>query len=169
MVNVSSILIFLIIIFFIITISFLITEPSYKLAYFLLVGLGFLCILNIYLTIFYYIRLRNDEGIAGPVGPKGVRGPPGEPGKCTFSESCGIENSKEKIIDVASKMYQIKKECLNNPNNDNCDNEDIVSQAIQINKQINILEDMANKTTMAEKDFLEKLEICLDNPEICNF
>jgi hypothetical protein len=169
MVEVSSILIFLVIVFFIITISFFITEPTYKLAYFLLVGLGFLCILNIYLSIFYYIKLRNDEGIPGPVGPKGVRGPAGEPGKCTYSESCGIEKPREKIVEVASKMYEIKKECLNNPTTNNCDNEDALSQAIQISKQINILEDMAKTTTMAEKDFLEKLEICLDNPEVCRF
>ena len=148
-------------------ISFFIVETSYKLAYFLLVGLGFLCLLNIYLTVYYYIKLRNDEGVAGPMGEKGPKGPKGEPGKCTFSTTCGIENPREKIITVASEMYDISAKCLDKPVVTNCDNEDVVAQAVKINKQISILEDMANKTTMAESDFMNKLQMCLSDPSVC--
>ena len=153
MAETSSILIVLILISIIVTVSFFITEPSYKLAYFIIVGLGFLCLLNIYLTVFYYIKIRNTEGSPGPMGPKGNRGPKGEPGKCSFSETCGIANPRTKIVDTASKMYDIPAKCINTPNLRNCDNEDIVAQAVAIAKQVNVLEDMAAKSTMAEKDF----------------
>ena len=167
MVDTSSILIVLLIISVIVTISFFITEPSYKLAYFMIIGLGFLCLLNIYLTVFYYIKIRNTEGTAGPMGPKGNRGPKGEPGKCSFSETCGIPNPRVKIINTASAMYDIPTKCINQPNLVNCDNEDIVAQAVAIAKQVNVLEDMAAKSTMAEQDFMDKLQICLSDPSAC--
>ena len=163
----STILILLIILVIIISISFFIDEPSYKLAYFLIVGLGFLCILNIYLTIFYYIKLRNTEGTRGAMGPKGYKGPRGESGKCTFSAKCGIDNPRDKILTVATNLYNIPKTCLNKPNINNCDNEDTLAQAITIEKQINLLENMAEKTMMAETDFIDKLEICLSDPNAC--
>lgn len=56
----TTVLSVLLVLVIVISISFFIEEPSYKLAYFMLVGLGFLCFLNIYLTVFYYIKLRND-------------------------------------------------------------------------------------------------------------
>lgn len=167
MVDTSSILIVLILISVIVTISFFIQEPSYKLAYFMIIGLAFLCLLNIYLTVAYYIKIRNSDGTPGPMGPKGNRGPRGEPGKCSFSETCGITNPRAKILDTASKMYDIPNKCIDTPNLKNCDNEDIVAQAISINKQVNLLEDMAAKTSMAEQDFLDKLQICLSDPKAC--
>lgn len=168
MVDTSSILIVLLIISVIVTISFFITEPSYKLAYFMIVGLGFLCLLNIYLTIFYYIKIRNTEGTPGPMGPKGNRGPKGEPGKCSFSQTCGISNPRDKIVQAASDMYGIPTKCINSPNIANCDNEDAVAQAVSIAKQVNVLEDMAAKTTMAEQDFMDKLQICLADSTACS-
>jgi len=168
MAETSNILIILILIIIVITISFFITEPSYKLAYFMIVGLAFLCLLNIYLTVFYYIKIRNTEGTPGPMGPKGNRGPKGEPGKCSFSETCGIENPRQKILETASKLYEIPSKCIDNPSVLNCDNEDIVAQAISIQKQVNVLEDMASKTTMAEQDFMDKLQICLSDPTACS-
>ena len=167
MADTSSILIVLILISIIVTVSFFITEPSYKLAYFMIVGLGFLCLLNIYLTVFYYIKIRNTDGTPGPMGPKGNRGPKGEPGKCSFSETCGIPNPRVKIINTASAMYDIPTKCINQPNLVNCDNEDIVAQAVAIAKQVNVLEDMAAKSTMAEQDFMDKLQICLSDPSAC--
>ena len=167
MAETSNILIVLILISIVVSISFFISEPSYKLAYFMIVGLAFLCLLNIYLTVFYYIKIRNTEGTPGPMGPKGNRGPKGEPGKCSFSETCGIQNPKQKILDTASKMYDIPVKCIETPNLTNCDNEDIVSQAVSIEKQVKVLEDMASKTTMAEQDFMDKLQICLSDPTAC--
>jgi hypothetical protein len=168
MVETSSILILLVLISIIITVSFFIQEPSYKLAYFMIIGLGFLCLLNIYLTVFYYIKIRNSEGTPGPMGPKGNKGPKGEPGKCSFSQTCGISNPRTKIIDTASKMYDIPTKCIDKPNLATCNNEDVVAQAISIQKQVNILEDMAAKTSMAEQDFMDKLQICLSDPAACS-
>ena len=51
----------------------------------MIVALGTLTYMNIYLTIFYYIKLRNEPGVQGPPGPKGEKGPTGPEGKCVNS------------------------------------------------------------------------------------
>jgi hypothetical protein len=169
MADFSTILLFIIIGLIAISISFFIIEPTYKLAYFMLLGLAFICLLNIYLTIFYYVKIRNSEGTPGPIGKKGPRGPKGEPGNCTFSTTCGITNPKDKILPIASNIYSIPQSCLSDPALSTCnDDPDIVAQAITIAKQINLLEDMALKTTMAESDFIDKLELCLRDPNACS-
>ena len=76
----------------------MIPEVKYKIAYFMIICLLGLSILNIYLSIVYYIKLRNDPGIPGEMGKKGPSGVKGLPGKCSFTESCGIDEPRRKII-----------------------------------------------------------------------
>jgi hypothetical protein len=109
------------------------------------------------------VKLRSSDGPQGAPGVKGKKGPRGDPGKCSFSATCGIDNPRPKIINVASNYYNIPEKCLSQPTTDNCslNNDDdgttTLERALQIEKQINILEDMAHKTSMAEQDFMDKL------------
>ena len=146
----------------------MIPEVKYKIAYFMIICLLGLSVLNIYLSIVYYIKLRNEPGIPGDMGKKGPRGVKGLPGKCSFTESCGVDEPRKKIINVANTMYDISKECLDNPSLENCnDNQDTLEQAMPINTQINMLEKIAYSTTMSEKDFLKKLNVCLQDSNSC--
>ena len=164
----STFLILLIIALILISIGFMIQEVKYKIAYFMVICLLGLSILNIYLSIVYYIKLRNDPGIPGEMGKKGPRGVKGLPGKCSFTETCGIDDPRKKIINVANTMYDISKECLDKPSLENCnDNQDTLEQAIPINTQINMLEKIAYSTTMSEKDFMKKLSVCLQDSNSC--
>ena len=73
-----------------------------------------------------------------------------------------IEEPRDKILNVANTMYDISIRCLDNPTLENCnDNQDTLEQAMPINKQINMLEKIAYSTTMSEKDFMNKLNVCL--------
>ena len=164
----STFLILLIIALILISIGFMIPEVKYKIAYFMIICLLGLSILNIYLSIVYYIKLRNEPGIPGELGKKGPTGVKGDPGKCSFTESCEFEDPRGKILNVANTMYNITTECLDNPTLENCnDNQDTLEQAIPINTQINMLEKIAYSTKMAEKDFMDKLNVCLQDSNSC--
>ena len=69
----STFLIILIFAVIFISIGFMIPETKYKIAYYMILMLLFLSVLNIYLSVVYYIQLRNDPGIPGPQGSKGVK------------------------------------------------------------------------------------------------
>jgi hypothetical protein len=166
--DITTFLIVVVIQAIIISISFTITDFKYRICYYMVVALLSLSVLNIYLSVVYYIQLRNDVGIPGQQGDKGPTGVRGPGGKCSFSAKCGITDPRQKILDVANKMYDIKKECLDKPTLSTCGNQDTLDQAMPINTQINMLEKIAYSTTMAESDFMEKLQVCLQDPNGCS-
>lgn len=164
----STLLIMLIIFVIFFSISFMIQDIKYRVSYYMILALLFLATLNIYLSIVYYIQLRNNPGVPGQVGAKGPLGVKGTPGICSFSEVCGIANPREKILNIANEMYDINSKCLDVPTLSNCDNnQDVLDQARPINTQINMLEQIAFSTTMAEKDFMGKLSVCLQDSNSC--
>jgi hypothetical protein len=165
----STFLIILIIALILISIGFMIPEVKYKIAYFMIVCLLGLSILNVYLSIVYYIQLRNDAGISGQQGSKGPKGSKGAPGKCSYSKQCGISNPRGIVLDIASKMYtDIPLSCLDNPSMEACNNDqNTLEAAMPINNQISMLEKIARSTTMAESDFKAKLNVCLQDSSQC--
>ena len=164
----STFLILLIIALILISIGFMIPEVKYKIAYFMIICLLGLSILNIYLSIVYYIKLRNEPGIPGEMGKKGPTGVKGLPGKCSFTESCEFKDPRGKILNVANTMYNINTNCLANPTLTNCNNnQDTLEKSIPINKQINMLEKIAISTQMTEKEFMEKINVCLQDSNSC--
>jgi hypothetical protein len=166
--NLTSLLIILIVFVIFFSISFMIQDMKYRVSYYMILALLFLASLNIYLSIVYYIQLRNTPGVQGQIGAKGPKGVKGNTGKCSFSEKCGITDARTKILNIANQMYNIDVACLDNPSLDKCKNDqDILDQARPINTQINMLEKIAYSTTMAEKDFMDKLNVCLNDSNSC--
>ena len=166
--DLSTFLILAIIFVILLSIGFLIPDTKYKIAYFMIICLLGLSILNIYLAIVYYIQLRNDPGVPGQQGPKGPKGAKGPPGKCSYAEKCGINNARGLILDVASTMYpEIPRRCLDAPSTSNCENQNTLELAMPINTQINMLEKIAFSSTMSERDFKTKLNVCLQDSNQC--
>jgi len=166
--DLTTLLIILIIFVIFFSVSFMIEDIKYRVSYYMILALLFLASLNIYLSIVYYIQLRNTSGVQGQIGPKGPKGVQGTSGKCSFSEKCGVTDARQKIINIANKMYNIDTNCLDNPSLDTCDNnQDTLDQAIPINTQINMLEQIAYSTTMSEEDFISKLNVCLQDSNSC--
>jgi hypothetical protein len=163
----STFLILLIIVLILISIGFMIPETTYKVAYFMIVCLLGLTILNVYMSIIYYIQLRNDPGVVGSIGNKGPTGVKGLPGKCSFTQTCEIENARDKIVAVANTMYGISKDCIDKPSISSCGDQDTLEQAMPINQQINMLEQIAYSTNMAEADFMTKIQVCLEDSNNC--
>jgi len=162
----TTFLIILIISLIFISVGFMINETKYKIAYFMCVVLFALCILNVYLSVIYYIQLRNTPGVQGKIGQKGPQGSMGTPGQCSFEETCNIKDARTKILNIANTMYDIPIDCLDNPQA-NCKSQEQLEQAIPINAQINMLEKIAYSTTMGETDFLKKLQVCLQDSNSC--
>jgi len=166
--SLASTLIILIIFIIFFGISFMIQDIKYRVCYYMILALLFLASLNIYLSIVYYIQLRNLPGVQGPMGPKGPQGMTGNTGKCSFSEKCGIANPRGTILTSAVKMYKpISRQCLDTPNLGTCGDQDTLDQAVPINAQINMLETLAQNSSMSQRDFEEKLNVCITDPNSC--
>ena len=166
--NITTALVLCMLLLIFISIGFMITETYYRIAYFGVVALLFLSALNIYLSVVYYVQLRNDPGVIGIQGEKGPTGVKGVSGKCSFSEKCGIPNARKIVLDIANTMYDIPKQCLDKPTLDNCNkSQDMLEQAMPINTQIDMLEKIAYSSTMSEADFKNKLNVCLQDSNGC--
>jgi hypothetical protein len=167
--DLSTFLIVTIISVILISIGFMIPEVKYKIAYFMIICLLGLSILNIYLSVVYYIQLRNDTGVAGQQGPKGPKGAKGAPGKCSYAKECGIKDGRKIILDIAEQMYpDIPRGCLDNPSLRTCNNDqNTLEEAMPVHDQIGMLEKIAYSTTMSEDDFKKKLNVCLQDSKQC--
>jgi len=165
--NLTTILIIILIYMSLMIIGSFIEERKLKLAYYLIVALGTLCFINLYLTFTYYVRLRNEAGVSGPQGPKGDFGPLGDSGGCSYATKCGIDDSRPMILDAVNAMYQIDKKCLNNPNLDNCADKEVMDKAYPLNKQIDLLEKIANESSLSREEFKKKINVCLNDPDGC--
>lgn len=165
--DLSTLLIILIVFIIFFSISFFIPETKYRIAYYMILALLFLSGLNIYLSIVYYIQLRNTPGVAGTQGDKGPTGVKGAPGRCSFSETCEIKDARNKILNIANTMYNIPVACLDNPTVSTCGTQDILDEAMPINAQVNMLEKIAFSSHMGEKDFIEKISVCLQDSNSC--
>lgn len=164
----ATVLILLIIFIVFFSLSFLIEEPKYRISYYMILGLLFLAVLNIYLSVAYYVELRNSEGIPGVQGEKGPKGVKGNPGKCSFTETCSITDARNKILGVAANMYKdIPRACIDKPSLTGCGDQDVLDSAKAINAQIDMLEKIAKTTQMSEKDFMERISVCLRDPKSC--
>ena len=103
----NFILILIIIILFVIFYIISPKDPSIKTTYWMVIGLACLSIINIYLSIFYYIKLRSKKGIKGPDGPRGNKGPKGDQGVCDQSKECAIDNDKcvETVLEIRDNYF----------------------------------------------------------------
>lgn len=156
-----SILTLIIILIIFIVINFFIKDTKLKMAYWFIVGLLFLTIMNIYMSIVYYIKLREDPGEPGLRGTKGQKGPQGDIGKCSFSETCGVQKCPEKIYAIAKEYYpDINIECLKD--NSKCSIEEKDS-AVPVSNVIKELINECETTQRGEDEFIRKITPIIAN------
>ena len=154
--NIGTLLLIIFIYIILIIFSLYFDDYRTKIAYWFIVGLGTLTIMNIYLTINYYISLRNEVGIPGPRGPRGDKGPKGDIGKCTLSESCNIQNCDDKIYNIVSNIFpDLTRGCISDPKS--CKDVATKEKAIPINKVVNQLLNECQSTKMPEAEFMRRI------------
>lgn len=144
---------------FLIMFSFNIENKTYKIYYFLCIGLATITILNVYLGVVYYIKLRNEPGMPGPRGPQGDKGPKGATGKCIINEKCGFtpEEAEELIYTSVATKFDTTEKCLRNQDLESCGNAKEVVRVGKLNGQIETLKSIAAKSTGTKQQFETKL------------
>lgn len=83
--------------FLAIIVSQFIADRNMKIAYWLMLFLLHISLSNIYMSTYFYIKLRETPGIKGPRGDPGEMGSNGSNGVCVVSPSCGIANCRDLI------------------------------------------------------------------------
>ena len=73
------------IVFLSIIINKFIVDPQLQYIYWLVVFLLFVSVSNIYMTMYYYVKLRNEPGIKGERGDPGEKGQVGSNGVCEIN------------------------------------------------------------------------------------
>ncbi len=101
----------LIIIFVAIIISQFLIDPSLQPIFWMIFLLLFVCYANIYMSIYYYVKLRNNPGIQGERGEPGLKGTKGSQGVCIVDTSCdALQNCSELVENtLASKIEPYKQ------------------------------------------------------------
>lgn len=89
----------LIIIFIAIIISQFLIEPELQPIFWMIFLLLFVCYANIYMAIYYYVKLRNNPGIQGERGEPGLKGSKGSQGVCVIDTSCDALQNCNELID----------------------------------------------------------------------
>ena len=101
----------IIIVFIAIIVSQFIVDPQLQPVYWMVVLLLFVSVANIYMSIYYYIKLRNEPGIKGERGDSGNQGESGSPGVCTIDTECdALQNCRELIDTILRELLPSYKE-----------------------------------------------------------
>ena len=148
----------LLIVVFVISLIFSLTieERTLKICFWLVMFLLGLTVFNIYLSIQYYIELRNDPGLKGPRGPPGRKGPKGIPGVCTVEAECETGKCREKIVEAVQSAYpEIEPDCLSDLKM--CMSSDQKEKVIILNKEIDKLEAKCKTSTDPVGVFVTKI------------
>ena len=93
------------IVFLSIIINKFIVDPQLQYIYWLVVFLLFVSVSNIYMTMHYYVKLRNEPGIKGERGDPGEKGQGGSTGVCEINTGCGaIQNCRDLIEEEGGRL-----------------------------------------------------------------
>jgi hypothetical protein len=82
-----------------VTISQLFIEEKLRIIFMLIMLLLYVSIYNVYFSIKYYKKIRNEPGIKGDRGDPGNAGQEGSDGVCAMAKGCGIANCRKLIVD----------------------------------------------------------------------
>jgi hypothetical protein len=163
--DITTFLILVTIYLVLIVISMFIEDRQYKIYYFAIVVLGTLCFLNVYLSVIYYIKLRNEPGIPGPRGAPGVKGPRGGKGKCSVGESCAFtkKDASDMLYKIAAEKFDTTEKCLRGPSLKNCQGGVAEVERLQaVSRQIKMLESLAISGKFTRQEFEEKVTQAFD-------
>lgn len=158
-ITVTQLIVLLFIFMIFIFVGFMIDDNNLKISYILVVLLIIFTSLNLYMTINYYKKLRNDVGKEGPRGLKGEDGHKGDSGVCVFTEKCGIKNCEEKIYkEIEERNYYgsgFTTKCLKNPSD--CETEDLKEASEGIKELINTQIDKCKQSKKDETTLMNDL------------
>ncbi len=144
--------------FIAIVVAQFIVDPNLKIAYWLMLFLLHISLSNIYMSTYFYIKLREFPGIQGPRGPPGDPGPKGSDGVCVISPSCNIANCRGLIQKELAKEIPEFKTILNKRKNsiNLTDDEKRILQ--KMNGYVDILLPVCENSNMTKREFISHIK-----------
>jgi len=138
-------------------IGFSIKDHNFKICYWLSVALILITVINLNMSVGFYIRLRNDKGISGNRGKRGDKGAKGFPGRCELNleAKCGVKNCISKIQDQLSKRCNHYGEIVAKRDYDRTTEEQQILEKYQT--WINIINKKCGTHTGNENDFFDTI------------
>lgn len=145
--------------FFLATIiSQFIADPNLKITYWLMLFLLHVSLSNIYMSTYFYIKLRETPGIKGERGDPGETGAKGSNGTCIISPQCGIANCRgliEKEIMKQVVEYRDIKKKMKKSIMLNSDEKRILNK---INGYIDLLLPICESGEMSKSEFITHIK-----------
>lgn len=92
-------------VFLAVTIAQLFIDENLRLVFLMIMFLLYVSLYNVYFSIKYYIKIRNEPGIKGDRGDPGVPGQDGTDGVCAMAKSCGIASCRKLIVDELKTIF----------------------------------------------------------------
>ena len=88
-----------------VTIAQLFIDENLRLVFLMIMFLLYVSLYNVYFSIKYYIKIRNEPGIKGDRGDPGGSGQEGTDGVCAMAKSCGIASCRKLIVDELKTIF----------------------------------------------------------------
>ena len=149
-------------IFLAIIVSQFIKGVKLKLMYWMIMILLFITFMNIYMTIIYYISMRNNPGVQGSRGNPGKIGLKGPPGVCTINTSCQQVYDCKNLIQTKIKEKSLEyRKVLKKVDNNVTLNDNDKQILSNVNEYIDLL-DIKCKN-MNKEELLTELEKSLQS------
>jgi hypothetical protein len=138
-------------------IGFSIKDHNFKICYWLSVALILITVINLNMSVGFYIRLRSDKGVSGNRGKRGDKGPTGFPGRCELNleAKCGVKNCISKIQDQLSKRCNHYAEIVAKRDYDRTVEEQQILDKYKT--WINIINKQCSKHQGNESDFFDTI------------
>lgn len=151
------------IVFLAIILSKFIVDPGLQALYWLIVFLLTVTVGNIYMTFYYYIKLRNDPGIKGQRGDPGPKGQKGSSGVCTIDTTCGgIQNCEDFIEEIfREELPEYKNIVLKRENSIKLTNKDLAI-INKVNAYRNMLVRSCKSGRFSQEEMRTKIKESLD-------
>jgi|TARA_B110000881_G_C18428269_1_gene439527 hypothetical protein len=144
--------------FIAIIISQFIADMNLKIAYWLMLLLLYISCANIYISAYFYAKLRSQSGLQGKRGDPGDSGPRGSNGVCVITPNCGIVNCRsliEKEISSRITVYKKIKDDIKNGNMLSSDQKKILRK---INTFIDVLIPVCESGKMTKSEFITHID-----------
>lgn len=138
-------------------VGFSIKDQNFKICYWLSISLILITIINLNMSVGFYIRLRNDKGISGTRGERGDKGPKGFPGRCELNldATCGVKNCISKIQDELSNRCNHYSEIVAKRDYDRTVEEQQILE--KYTTWIEIINDKCSKHVGTEQEFFDDI------------
>ena len=138
--------------FFSVTISQLFIEDKLRLVFLMIMFLLYVSLYNVYFSFKYYIKIRNEPGIKGDRGDPGTFGQDGTDGVCAMAKSCGIAHCRPLIVDKLKVKFPEYVKIREKLNKNQELNQKEKKQNRQINRYIDILIPLCEKTEASDNN-----------------